>query len=114
LRLFWLFGSMYISRYEISLKARRSHRGQGLGRKTATVNKFLSELRGSHGILVSPGEPPIAAAEPISQTALRPDPAAPDFPTAIGVLPARHPQQPDPPQHLAKQPPVQMSASKNQ
>ena len=37
-----------------------------------------------------------------------PPPSAPDFATAIAVLPARHRQRPDPPQHLAKQPPVQM------
>jgi hypothetical protein len=37
-----------------------------------------------------------------------PLPSTPDFVSAIGVLPARRRQRPDPPQHLAKQPPVQM------
>ena len=41
-------------------------------------------------------------------------PSAPDFATAIGVLPARHRQRPDPPQHLAKQAPVQMSLGQQQ
>jgi hypothetical protein len=38
----------------------------------------------------------------------------PHFATAIGVLPAPHRQSPDPSQHLAKQPPVQMSLGQQQ
>ena len=43
-----------------------------------------------------------------------PPPSAPDFAAAIGVLPARHRQRPDPPQHLAKQPPRQMTLRQEQ
>ncbi len=43
-----------------------------------------------------------------------PPPPASDFATEIAVLPARHRQIPDPPQHLAKQPPVQMSLGQQQ
>src|SRR5712692_3425613 len=41
-----------------------------------------------------------------------PPPSAPDFATTIGVLPARHRQRIDPPQHLAKQPPVRTRPSR--
>ena len=37
-----------------------------------------------------------------------------DFAAAIGVLPVLHRQRPDPPQHLAKQAPVQMSLGQPQ
>src|SRR6266849_3009955 len=43
-----------------------------------------------------------------------PPPSAPDFATAIGVLPARQRQRIDPPQHLAKEASMQMPAGKQQ
>jgi len=43
-----------------------------------------------------------------------PPPSAPDFATAIVVLPARHRQCIHPPEHLAKQTPVQMPLGKQQ
>src|ERR1019366_5859202 len=39
---------------------------------------------------------------------------APDFATAIGVLPARHRQSPNPQQHLAKKAPVQLPFGQQQ
>jgi len=41
-------------------------------------------------------------------------PSASDFATEIAGLPARHWQSPDPPRHLAKQPPMQMSLGQQQ
>ena len=43
-----------------------------------------------------------------------PSQCSPDFAAAIGVLSVRHRQRPDPPQHLAKQVPVQTSLGQHQ
>jgi hypothetical protein len=61
---------------------------------------------GSGGSFCLSDEPRLLSRNKFLRHCSDPSPSDPDFATAIGVLPPRHRQRPDPPQLLAKHAPV--------
>ena len=82
--------------------------------RNLSLEQAPAKIAGSHGSFCPSDQPRLLPRNRLLRHLSGPPPWASDFAAAIGVLPARDRQRPDPPQHLAKQAPVQMSLGQQQ
>jgi hypothetical protein len=93
---------------------RKSYASSALSTTKFSPEQAPARPRGSDGSFLPSDEPRLLTRNRVLRHRSDPFPSTPDFATAIGVLPARHRQRPDPPEHRPEQASMQMPLGQQQ